>query len=79
MVVIFPDFLLNLTGFFQGKHLMPFYANVMYNFGNLVLHNCTVIFDAERVYWKLQVTKFKNKEVIANSKPQTLEKNVPKI
>ena len=50
MVVIFPDFLLNLTGFFQGKHLMPFYANVMYNFGNLVLHNCTVIFDAERVY-----------------------------
>ena len=47
----------------------------MHDFRNYNLHNCILIFDAELVYLKLQDTKFKNKEVTANPKPQTLEKN----
>ena len=38
-----------------------------------VLLKCIVIFDAEQVYWKLQVTNFDNKEVTAKSKTETLE------
>ena len=39
----------------------------MQDFWNFVLYNCVVIFDADQVYLKIQVTKFKNKEV---SNPQ---------
>ena len=46
----------------------------MQDFLNLDLHNCIVVFDAEPVYLKLQVTNFKNTEVTANPNPQTLEK-----
>ena len=41
---------------------------------DFVLHVSVVIFDAEQVYVELQITNFKNKEVTANLKPQTLEK-----
>ena len=68
-------FPLDLTGFFPGKHLIQFLANKMDDFWNLVLHNCILIFDAEPVYLKLEVTKFKNKEVATNRQPQTLQKN----
>ena len=47
----------------------------MQDFRNFALHNCILIFDAEQVYLELKVTKVKNKEVTANPKPQTLEKN----
>ena len=46
----------------------------MKHFRNLVLHNCILVFDAEQVYLKLQVTNVKNKEVTVNPEPQTLEK-----
>ena len=38
----------------------------MQKFPNFVLHNCILIFDAEQVYLKLQVTNVKNQEVTAN-------------
>ena len=41
----------------------------------LKLQVTNFIFDAEQVYLKLQATNFKNKEVIANHRPQILEKN----
>ena len=41
---------------------------------HFVLHNCILVFDYEQVYFKLQVTNLKNKEVTVNSRPQTLEK-----
>ena len=72
--MIDPDFPLDLTGFFSGKHLIQFLANKMQDFRNFVLLNCILSFDAEQVYLKLQVTTVKNKEVTANPKPQTLEK-----
>ena len=68
--VISPDFSLELTGFFPGKHLIHFLVLKMKDFRNFVLD-----FDAEQVYLKLQVTNLKNKEVTVNPKPQTLEKN----
>ena len=72
--MIYPDFALDLTGFFLGKHLLQFLANKMHDFRNFVQHNCIFIFDAEQVYLKLQVTDVKNKEVTANPNPETLEK-----
>ena len=39
------------------------------DFRNFVLHNCTLVFDAEQVYLKLQVINLKNKEVTVNHKP----------
>ena len=68
--VISPDFPLELTGFSQGKpeHLIHFS-----DFRNFVLDNCILDFDAEQVYLQPQVTNLKNKEVTANSKPQTLD------
>ena len=69
MAVISPDFPLELTGFFSGKHLIHFLVLKMKDFRNFVLD-----FDAEQVYLKLQVTNLKNKEVTVNPKPQTLEK-----
>ena len=49
----------------------------MQDFPNFVLHNCILIYDAEQVDLKLQLEAidFKNKEVTANPKPKTLEKN----
>ena len=47
----------------------------MQDFRNFALHICTLHFDAEQVYLKLQVTNVKNKEVTANPKPQALGKN----
>ena len=73
--VISPDFSLELTRFFPGKHLIHFLVLKMNDFRNFVLHNCILVFDAEQVYWKLQVTNLKNKEVTVNLKPHTLEKN----
>ena len=46
----------------------------MHDFRNFALHNCILIFDSEQVYLEPQVTKFNNKEVTPNPKPQTLKK-----
>ena len=73
--VISPDFSLELTGFFPGKLLIHFLVLKMKDFRNFVLHNCILDFDAEQVYLKPQVFNLKNKEVTANPKTQTLEKN----
>ena len=67
--VISPDFFLESTGFFSGKHLIHFLVLKMKDFWNFD-------FDAEQVYLKLQVTNLKNKEVTVNPKPQTLEKKL---
>ena len=61
--VISPDFPLELTGFFPGKHLIQFLMLKMKDFWNFVLDNCILDFDAEQVYLKLQVTNLKNNEV----------------
>ena len=74
--VISPEFSLELTGFFQGRHLIHhFLVLKMKDFRNFVLDNCILDFDAEKVYSKPQVTNLKNKEITANPLPQTLEKN----
>ena len=70
--VIYPDFPLDLTGFFPGKLLIQNLAEQMQDFRNFVLHTCILNFDPEQVYFKLQVTNFKNKQVTANPNPQTL-------
>ena len=67
--VISPDFSLELTGFFPGKHLIQFLVLKMKDFRNFVLDNCILDFDAEQVYLKLQVTNLKNNEVAVNPKP----------
>ena len=74
ILVISPDFPLELTGFFPGKHLIHFLVLKMKDFWNFVLDNCILDFDAEQVYLKLQVTNLKNNEVTVNPKPQTLRK-----
>ena len=48
--VIYPDFPLDLRGFFSRKHFIQFLANKMQDFRNFILHNCIRIFDAEQVY-----------------------------
>ena len=68
--VIYPDFPLELTGFFPGKHLIHFLVLKMKDFQNFVLDNCILDFDAEQVYFKLQVTNLKNNEVTVYPKPQ---------
>ena len=73
--VISPDFPLELTGFFPGMHLIHFLVLKMKNFRNFVLDNSILDFDAEQVHLKPHVTNLKNKEVTADPKPQTLEKN----
>ena len=70
-----PDFPLELTRFFPGKHLIPFLVLKVKDFWNFVLDNFILDFDAEQVYLKLQVINLKNKQVTVNPKPQTLEKN----
>ena len=59
-LVISPDFSLELTGFFQGKHLIHFLVLKMKDFRNFVLDNCILDFDAEQVYLKPQVINLKN-------------------
>ena len=71
--VNYPDFPLDMIGLSPGKHLIQFLPKKMQDFRNFVLHNCILICDAEPVYLKPQVTNVKNKEVIANPKPQTLK------
>ena len=60
---------------FSGKHLIHFLVLKIKDFRNFVLHNCVLVFDAEQVYLKLQVTNLTNKEVTVNPKPQILEKS----
>ena len=60
---------------FPGKaHLFQFLAEKMLDIRNFVLHKCIINFEAEQVYFKLQVTNVKNKEVTSNPKPKTPEK-----
>ena len=73
--MISPDFPLELTGFFPGKHLIHFLVLKMKDFRNFAIDNCILVFGAEQVYLKLQATNLKNKEVTVNPKPQTLEKS----
>ena len=74
--VISPDFPLDLTGFFQGKHSIHFLVLKMKEFRKFVLHNCILVFDAKQVYLKRKVINLKNKEVTVNPKPQTPQKIV---
>ena len=48
--VIYPDFPLDLTGFFSGKHLIQILADKMQDFRNFVVQNCILNFDDEQVY-----------------------------
>ena len=45
-IQIIPSF---LQDFPPGKHFIKFSANNMQDFRNFVLHNCIVVFDAEKV------------------------------
>ena len=72
--VISPDFPLESTGFFPGKHLIQFLVLKTKDFRNFVLHNCILVLDAEQVYLHHQVTNLKNKEITVNPQPQTLGK-----
>ena len=67
--MISPDFPLELSGFFPGKHLIHFLVLKMKKFWNFVLDNCILDFDAEQVYLKPQVTNLKNNKVTVNPKP----------
>ena len=62
--VISPDFYLELTGFFPGKHLIQFLVLKMKDLRNFVLDNCILDVDAEQVYLKLQVTNLKNNNLV---------------
>ena len=73
--VISPDFPLELTRFSPGKHLIHFLVFKMEDFRNFIQNNCILVFDAEQVYFKLQTTNLKNKEITVNPKHQTLEKS----
>ena len=66
--MIYPNFPLDLTGFFQGKHRIEVLANKMQYFQNFHLHNCILNFHSEQVYLKLQVTNVKNKKGIPKPK-----------
>ena len=73
--MISPDFFPRIDKFFFREALNSFLVLKMKDFWNLVLHDCVLIFDAEQVYFKLQVTNLKNKEVKVSPQPETLEKN----
>ena len=74
--VICPDVFLNLTGFFPERYLSNFSLTScrIFRIPFYIVHTWMLIFDAEQVYLKLQVTILKNKEDTANSKSKTLEK-----
>ena len=63
-----------MTGFFPWKHLIHFLLLKMKDFRNFVVHSCNLVFEAEQVYFKLEVTNLKNKEVTVNPNSQTLQK-----
>ena len=70
---IYPDFPLDLTGFFSGsssKHLIQFLVIKIQDFRNFVLHNCIVIFDAEQVTlrFKSPISSIRN-SITLNPKP----------
>ena len=44
--MISPDFPLELTGYFPGKHFIHFLVLKMKDFRNFVLDNCILNFDA---------------------------------
>ena len=46
-------------------------------FWNFVTHICILIFEADQVYFKVQVTNFNHKEVSANPKPKTFNSQKP--
>ena len=78
LIVIYPDFPLDLTGFFPGKHLTQFLANKMHDFRNFILHNCDLNFDAEQVHLiKTPISRIRKLQQTLNPKvgAQTLEKN----
>ena len=66
--VISPDFSLESTGFFPGKHLIPFLVVNMKDYRNSVLDNCIIISDAEQVYLKLRATNLNLGKKIGFSK-----------
>ena len=70
--VISPEFPLKSTGFFPGKHSIYILLLKMKDIRNFVLQNFLLVFDAEQVYLKLQVTNLNNEEVTVNHKPQTV-------
>ena len=69
---LYPDFPLDLIGFFSGKHVIQFLGPFRQQDARFSESRSTFNFDAEKVYFKPQVTKFKNREVTANPKPQNL-------
>ena len=56
LTCVYPDFPLDLTRFFQGKHLIQFLADKMHHFRNFVLRNC--IFATEEVYIEFQAQAY---------------------
>ena len=58
---------------FSGEALDPIFSQR--DAGFFVLHTCILIFDAEQVYLKPQVSNLMNKEVKEDPNPQTLSKN----
>ena len=77
LLVIYPYFFLApckwFDRIFTERHFIQFLANKMKEFLNFNLH-CILIFDAKQIYWKLQVTNLRNKEVTANPTPQSWPK-----
>ena len=61
--------LLEVLEYPNAQNVLNFQDHV----SNLIII-CSVIFDAEQVYLKLQATNFKIKEVTTNPKLQTLKK-----
>ena len=71
-MVIYPD----LRPDFFREHLIQFLAKKMHDFWNFVIESCILISDNEHITLKPQATKFKNKEVTAKHKSNTLEKKL---
>ena len=67
MPVIYPDFPLDLTGFFGGRHLIQFRANKMQDFRNFNLKRSNL---KRRDSRDGRVTNVNKKEVTANAKPK---------
>ena len=65
-LVISPDFPLESTGFFPGKHFIHFLVLKMKDILKFVLHDCIFVFDTKQVYLQLQVNNLENKEVTVN-------------
>ena len=66
---MYPDFPLDSTEFFSGEHLAPLnpiFGDIDAGISRFHLHISIVIFDAEQVYFRPQVSNFKIKEVTTN-------------